>query len=176
MLPAARIASIATLAATMTVIAAGCGSSSPTLGTAAIESSITKALLVQRGARADVTCPAKVPAKKGAQFTCNAALNVGEYPVSVTEIDGKGGVKWGSKAALVILNTSHVSSAIEQSVLAQRGVKSTVVCPRDVLQKVGLSFVCKAVVARAGSKVKAGTYQFRATESDSLGHVRYVGI
>jgi hypothetical protein len=172
----ARLVAFATLAGTVTVIAAGCGTSAPTIGTAAIESSITKALLVQRGAHTNVTCPAKVPAKKGDVFTCNAVLNVGDYPVSVTETDTKGNVKWGSKAALVILDTSHVSSAIEQSVLAQRGVKSTVTCPQDVLQKGGLSFICNAVVVHSGSKVKAGTYRFRATESDSLGHVRYVGI
>ncbi len=171
-----RPAAASTLAAALIVIAAGCGGSTPTTGTAAIESSITKALLVQRGAHATVTCPAKVETHKGKVFTCYAALNVGRYPISVTETDSKGNVKWGSKAALVVLNTRHLSNAIQQSVLAQRGVTSTVSCPQDVLQKAGLSFTCKAVVVHAGAKVKAGTYQFRATESDSLGHVRYVGV
>ncbi len=172
----ARFGAAGTLAAVLTVLVTGCGGSTPTVGTASIESAITKALLVQRGARANVTCPAKVPAQKGKVFTCYASLNVGQYPVSVTETDSKGHVKWGSKAALVILNTRDVSASIEQSVRSQRGVSATVSCPQDVLQKAGLSFICKAVVARAGSRVKAGTYQFRATEADSLGHVRYVGI
>jgi Domain of unknown function (DUF4333) len=152
-----------------------CGSSSPTLGTATIETAIAKSILLERRAQTNVSCPAHVAQKAGEQFTCSAALRIGSYPVTVTETDAKGHVRWNSHAALVVLNQKKVTSSIEQSVLTQRGADSIVSCPTNILQKKGLTFRCTARVAKATPKVHVGTYPFTVTEVDNSGHVHYVG-
>ena len=159
-----------------TAVLAGCGSTGATLGTASIETAITKSILVQRGAHSEVTCPAVVAELTGEVFTCHAALKVGDYPVTVTEINARGGVRWDSRAALVLLNERHVAAAIRRSVFAQRGARATVSCPSEVLQQKGLSFICRAHISTTGGKVKPGTYRFRVTEGDASGHVSYVGV
>jgi Domain of unknown function (DUF4333) len=64
--------------------------------TAAAESEIEKALAERTGAPIDaVKCPAEVEVKKGDVFHCRATAGDGSrIPISVTQIDGDGGVRW----------------------------------------------------------------------------------
>ncbi len=147
----------------------GCGSSSPTLNTATVERAIARSILAQRNLYATVGCPSKVPRKVGFAFTCTAHLEVGRYPVSVTETNGDGHVRYENQAPLVVLKIARVERAIEQSILGQRHLHATATCPAEVIQEAGIVFTCTAAVA--GQR-----YPFAVTEVDGDGHVRYVGL
>ncbi len=73
---------------------------------------------------------------------------------------------FGSSDSPTILNTQEVESAIEQSIMDQRGKKADVACPSGVHQKEGLVFSCDAVV-------NAGATRFVVTEVDGSGNVHY---
>jgi hypothetical protein len=146
----------------------GCGSSASTLNTATVERAIAKSILTQRQLYATVGCPSKVPREAGLVFTCTAHLNVGTYPVSVTETNGSGHVRYQNQAPLVILNIAGVERAIKQSIISQRHLDSTVVCPPEVIKKAGIAFTCIATI-------NGRRYPFAVTEVDGDGHVRYVG-
>jgi hypothetical protein len=75
----------------------------------------------------------------------------------------------GSSRAPTILNTEKVERAIEQSSLAQRGIRAQVSCPSGVRQQKGLVFSCTAVVKR-------GSTRFVVTELDGSGHVHYKAL
>ena len=113
-------------------------------------------------------CPTNVTRKAGQAFTCFATLDVGSYPVAVTEKDDAGHVRYGSAAPLVVLDVAQVERSIADSILAQRHLTSRVRCPAAVLQRTGLRFTCAATVA-------GRSYPFEVTEIDNAGHVRYVG-
>ena len=70
-----------------------------------------------------------------------------------------------SPVQVTTLDTAKIESAIEDSILEQRGVHARVSCP-VVQQKKGLGFACDAVV---GSK----TTKFSVTQLDDSGRVRY---
>jgi hypothetical protein len=72
----------------------------------------------------------------------------------------------GSSSSPTILNTEKVERAIEQSILAQRGLRAQVSCPSGVHQKKGSTFLCTAVV-------KGGGTRFVVTQLDGAGHVHY---
>jgi Domain of unknown function (DUF4333) len=72
----------------------------------------------------------------------------------------------GSSAQTTILNTEKVESAIEQSILNQRGQVADVSCPSGVHQVDALQFICWAT---AGSN----DTPFVVTQTDAAGHVRY---
>jgi hypothetical protein len=147
----------------------GSSTSSPALDTTAVQRAIARSIGNQHHVRAHVRCPAGVPRRAGVTFTCSAHLQVGRYPVTVTETNGSGHVRYGNTAPLVILDTPKVESSIRQSVLAQRHLSATVTCPAEVLQQAGLSFTCTASVGHRG-------YPFVVTETNGRGHVRYVGV
>ena len=65
------------------------------------------------------------------------------------------------------LNTAHVESAIERSVLSQRGRHARVYCPTMVPQIKGQRFTCLAYVAS-----EAPT-SFIAVQIDAQGDVQY---
>jgi hypothetical protein len=146
----------------------GCGKSAPTLNTVTVERAVAASILAQRHLSATVSCPSKVPRKAGVVFTCTATLNVGTYPVSVTETNNSGHVEYQNQAPLVTLNIAGVEQAIKQSISSQRHLNSTVTCPAEVIQKKGIVFTCTAVV-------NGRSYPFEVAEVDEHGHVRYIG-
>ena len=149
---------------------AGCGSSSsPTLDTAAVQHAIATTIDRQHHVKTHVRCPSGVPRKKGVSFTCTARLQVGSYPVRVSETNGSGHVRFANRAPLVLLDTPRVESSIAQAILTQRRLRARVSCPPEVLQRAGISFTC---TARIGSR----RYPFVVTQTNDSGHVRYVGV
>jgi hypothetical protein len=87
---------------------AGCGSGSsvPTLTTVAVERAVAQSILTQHHLHATVNCPSKVPQEAGLVFTCAASLDVGTYPVSVTETNGGGHVRYQNQ----VLFAEEISS------------------------------------------------------------------
>ena len=146
----------------------GCGKSAPTLNTVTVEHAVAASIAAQHHLNATVRCPSKVPRKAGCAFTCTASLNVGTYPVSVTETNNKGHVEYQNQEPLATLNIAKVEQSIKQSISSQRRLNSTVTCPAEVIQKEGIVFTCTAVA-------NGRSYPFEVTEVDDEGHVRYVG-
>jgi hypothetical protein len=140
----------------------------PTLTTVAVERAVAQSILTQHHLHATVKCPSKVPQTAGLVFTCAASLDVGTYPVSVTETNGSGHVRYQNQAPLVILDIAGVERAIEQSILSQRHLHAAVTCPAEVIQQAGVVFACTAMV-------NGQRYQFGVAELDGNGHVRYLG-
>jgi len=64
------------------------------------------------------------------------------------------------------LNSASVQHAIEQTVLAQRGLRTPVSCPSSIPQSAGHTFTCTA-------SLSVGTFAVDVTETDANGHVRY---
>ncbi|CAN5541433.1 hypothetical protein BH10ACT11_BH10ACT11_11410 [soil metagenome] len=77
----------------------------------------------------------------------------------------RGGTATGGAA----LNTAKVESAIQESILKQRGVQAQVSCPADVEQKKGIVFSCDAVV-------DSDTTEFTVTQTDDDGNVHYEAL
>jgi uncharacterized protein DUF4333 len=146
----------------------GCGSSTPTLNTVAEERAIAASILTQHHLHAAVQCPSDPSRKAGFTFTCTAKFDVGTYPVTVTETNGRGHVRYQDQDPLVALDIAKVEQSIAQSIRTQRRLGSTVICPAEVLQKAGIVFTCTATVS-------GRRYPFAVTEVDGDGHVRYIG-
>jgi hypothetical protein len=146
----------------------GCGSSTPALNTVTVERAIAASIMTQHHLYAAVRCPSKAPRRAGYVFTCMAELDVGTYPVTVTETNGSGHVVYQDQDPLATLDIARVEQSIRQSIRSQRRLSSTVTCPAEVLQKAGIVFTCTATVSGRG-------YPFAVTEVDGDGHVRYVG-
>ena len=145
-----------------------CGSNTNTLNAVPAEHAIAASILTQHHLHATVHCPTNAPLKTGFAFTCTAKLDVGAYPVLVTETNARGHVRYQNQSPLVVLDVARVERAIGQSIRGQRELRSTVACPAEVIQKAGVAFTCTATVAGRG-------YPFAVTEIDDYGHVRYVG-
>ncbi|HTY96146.1 MAG TPA: DUF4333 domain-containing protein [Solirubrobacteraceae bacterium] len=64
------------------------------------------------------------------------------------------------------LDTARVERAVAASILAQRGLHTTVSCPSEVAIKTGSSFTCDA-------KLEVGSYPVTVVITNSKGHVRY---
>jgi len=147
---------------------AACGSSSPShLNTAKVAVRIEQTITKETGVATTVSCPGSPLAKSGVTFTCVARLAVGDYPVQVTEIDAKGGVRFASATALQVIDSVTIEHAIARSIHRKRHLSARVHCPAPVLQSPGLSFTCVATSTRA-------TERFTVTEIDTNGHVRIV--
>ncbi|MGA8363796.1 MAG: hypothetical protein WB709_04680 [Solirubrobacteraceae bacterium] len=71
-----------------------------------------------------------------------------------------------STAAKTNLNTPHVERAIERSILSERHVHATVICPKVVPQEKGHNFTC---IARVGKK----TTPFTVVQQNNSGYVTY---
>jgi hypothetical protein len=153
--------------AALTMALAGCGSPAPALDTTAVEHAIASSILAQHRLNAEVDCPSDVERKAGVTFACTAKLDVGTYPVVVTEINNRGGVRYENRSRLAVLDVAKVRRAIGSSILDQRRLHSTVTCPLEVIQQAGVHFTCTATVA-------GRRYPVAVTELDSAGHVRYV--
>jgi hypothetical protein len=76
----------------------GCGSNAPMLNTVTVRRAIAESILTQHHLYATVSCPSRIPRKAGFAFTCTANLNVGTYPVMVTETNGSGHVRYENQA------------------------------------------------------------------------------
>lgn len=90
----------------------------------------------------------------------SSASSTSSTPGSATKID---------------LNTTRVEHSIEQSILAERHLASTVVCPSAVPQEAGRTFEC---IASTPSAKKPGTLiktPFVVTIQNSKGYVTYAG-
>jgi hypothetical protein len=148
-----------------TAAVAACGSSAPQLGTGGIERSIAESIRVQHNLHAAVTCPARVPRREGVDFTCDAHLAVGVYPVRATESDGKGRVVYQSTSPLIALDVAKIESAIKRSIFRRTHAAAAVSCPAEVLQQRGLAFTCRARVA--------GRTRVFAVTQETGGRVRY---
>lgn len=72
------------------------------------------------------------------------------------------------------LDIPRVERAIRRSILAQRGLQSTVVCPTRVLQKPG-KFACVATTHSRKKPYKAIKTPFVVTIHNSKGYVTYIG-
>ena len=72
------------------------------------------------------------------------------------------------------LNTAHVAGAIQRSILAERHLKSTVVCPAKVVQKPG-TFPCIATTVAAKKPHRRIKTAFVVTIHNDSGYVTYVG-
>jgi hypothetical protein len=99
-----------------------------------------------------------------------ARLDVGSYPVAVTETNGRGHVRYEDVHPLIALDIANVESAIAKSIARQRHLRASVTCPAEVLQDAGVVFTCTATV-----RSTARRYAFAVTEANNKGHVRYVG-
>lgn len=166
----APLVTAAALFASVALAACGSSTATRTLNSAAVERSIATSILKQRSIYTTVSCPSRIPQKAGYVFSCSARLDVGAYPVSATEIDGDGHVRYSNTQPLLALNVTKVQRAIESSVYAQRHVRAVAKCPAEVIQRQGVLFDCS--VTPAGS---TGAYKFAVTETDGAGHVRYLG-
>ena len=162
-----RMCAVGIAAAALAVGAlTGCGSSVTTLDSVRVERAIADTILRERNLYATVACPASVPQKAGHAFICQAHLDVGTYPIEVTETNGSGHVRYENQRPLVVLDTAKVQRAIRASIHNQRDLPSTVKCPAEVLQQAGLGFTCRA-------RVNGKAYRFAVSELDDGGHVRY---
>jgi hypothetical protein len=163
----ARLYGLATVAL-IAPVCSGCGKSAPKLNTVTVERAVAASILTQHHLYTTVHCPPDVTRQTGVAFTCTASLNVGTYPVLVTETSDSGRVRYQNNAPLVALDIASVERAIKQSIQSQRHLEATVVCPTEVIQKAGTIFTCTAAL-------DGRQYPFEVTEVDGDGHVRYVG-
>jgi hypothetical protein len=152
------------------ICASACGSSARDLDSAKIAAAIARAIHSEHKLDVKVMCPAAVPQQRGRVFTCSALLDVGVYPVAVTETDGSGHVRYEDRRPLAVLDVARVQRSIEASILSQRHVIAHASCPSQVLQRAGLVFRCTAVIDGGVPR-----YPFIVSELDATGNVRYVG-
>ncbi len=65
------------------------------------------------------------------------------------------------------LSTKQTRGAIEESILAQRHIHATVVCPTEVVREKGVTFQCIATSPNGAKTV------FHVVEANSRGYVEY---
>jgi hypothetical protein len=150
-------------------VACGQNGSTATLDVSPVEGAIAHSILTQRNVTTVVTCPANLPLETGYRFTCSAALDAGSYPVSVVELNDRGGVSYSNSTPLRMLSSHTVAVAIQAAIARKKHLRATVKCPQTILQTKGLVFTCTATT-------KLGTGRFAVTESDANGHVVFKGL
>jgi Domain of unknown function (DUF4333) len=64
-----------------------------------VEAAISRSILAQRGARAQVRCPAEVLQQAGLRFACRAEFDRRAHAFTVVEVDGNGRVRYTELAA-----------------------------------------------------------------------------
>lgn len=80
-----------------------------------------------------------------------------------------------STPAKTDLNTARVERSIQQSILTQRHLKSTVVCPAVVPQEHGRTFECVATTRGASPPFRVIKTPFVVTVQNDKGYVTYAG-
>ena len=96
----ALVRALLAISVVATALALGaCGSSAaPTiLNTEKVERAIETSSLVQRGKRADVSCPSGVHQKKGMVFACTAVVKGNSTRFVVTQTNGSGNVRYEAR-------------------------------------------------------------------------------
>jgi hypothetical protein len=73
------------------------------------------------------------------------------------------------------LNTARVAASIKQSILTQRHLKATVVCPSTVVQQKGRTFECIATTRGLKAPFAPVTTHFIVTIQSNQGYVTYAG-
>jgi hypothetical protein len=73
------------------------------------------------------------------------------------------------------LNTARVAASIKQSILTQRHLKATVVCPTVVAQEKGRTFECIATTRGLKRPFAPITTHFVVTIRNEQGYVTYAG-
>jgi hypothetical protein len=73
------------------------------------------------------------------------------------------------------LDTARVAASIEQSVLSQRHLHATVVCPAVVPQQAGKTFECIATTKGTKAPFAVNKTPFIVTVQSNRGYVTYVG-
>jgi hypothetical protein len=73
------------------------------------------------------------------------------------------------------VNTAQVARSIEQSILAERHLPSTVVCPATVVAEKGQTFECIATTRSVKKPFKPVKTPFVVTIQNNRGGVTYVG-
>ena len=86
-----------------------------------------------------------------------------------------GSSKSSTSSTTTNLNTARVAHSIEQSILAQRHLTSSVVCPAVVPQQQGKTFECIATTRTTKPPIKVGKTTFVVTVQSSKGYVTYAG-
>lgn len=101
-------------------------------------------------------------------FLCVAEQGAHNTPFAVIERDGAGHVSYTGldPSAAPLLDTTRIALAIQQSIVAKRGLHARVSCPTDIPRQQGLTFVC---AAGTGTRLTA----FEVKQVDSDGHVTY---
>lgn len=101
-------------------------SAEKTVDTASIEAQIAKDASASRGVEVKVTCPGKVKAEKGGEFTCRATDGEGNsLSIRATQTDDSGHITWD----LVALNIPKVEQELTNSVSEEVGTPVEVDCP-----------------------------------------------
>jgi hypothetical protein len=80
-----------------------------------------------------------------------------------------------STQAKTNLNIVHVERSIEQSILSERHLKATVVCPTAVPQEKGKTFECVATTRAVKEPHGPVKTPFVVTVQTDKGYVTYVG-
>jgi len=75
----------------------------------------------------------------------------------------------GSSATPRVVNAKRVDAAITTSISRERHQIATVTCPSAIALRKGMKFYCAAQVGREITP-------FRVTQTDSSGHVSFVGV
>jgi hypothetical protein len=83
--------------------------------------------------------------------------------------------KTNSTSATTNVNTGQVARSIQQNILAQRHLASTVVCPPVVVAQAGKTFECVATTQSTKKPVHPIQTPFVVTIQNSHGGVTYVG-
>jgi hypothetical protein len=72
-----------------------------------------------------------------------------------------------SSTSSEFLSTKQTRAAIEESILTQRHIHATVVCPTEVVREKGVTFQCVATTPNGAKTV------FHVVEANSRGYVEY---
>jgi hypothetical protein len=90
-------------------------------------------------------------------------------------ISACGGSSSSSSSAKTNVNTARVAESIEKSVLSERHLHSTVVCPKAVPQEAGRTFECIATTKSTKAPFTVVKTPFVVTVQSSKGYVTYEG-
>ena len=72
-----------------------------------------------------------------------------------------------SNTSSEFLSTKQTRAAIEESILTQRHIHASVVCPTEVVREKGVTFQCVATTPNGAKTV------FRVVEANGRGYVEY---
>ena len=80
-----------------------------------------------------------------------------------------------TSSTATVLDTARVAASIEQSVLTERHLHVTVVCPTGVPQEAGKTFVCMATGKTTKPPITVTKTPFKVTIQNSKGYTTYIG-